>query len=175
VASPYAGWKTYTLKYEKASLQYPSTDSSNQNGLTPNTDHITITGKNDYKVTIDDGGTPGGDALPLISSSPVQLKFLGQPAYLVYLHAMVNNPDGPSTPSDTLVSGAIVLTNPNNQESWPVDKNAFGDPNVNNGGDNMLIGIGYEGSSPKTFPSIAADQKDSQDKQARLILESIDY
>lgn len=183
-SSPTANWKTYTLKYEKLTFKYPSTwtiqDSSGSQGLSPNTDSVTLTASDGYQVTLDDGWDGGGDPLNLATDNPVAVKFVGNSDYLVFLHPMQTaylNPKLTGLDSNS-VGNAILMSNPvspYNSSDFPQDKNAHGDPKINNGGSTMLISGGYTGSNAKSFATIDQAKNDSEFKNFSLIIQSMHY
>jgi hypothetical protein len=182
-ASPYAGWKSYTIKYEKLTFQYPAAwtlqDSSATQGLTPNADSITLTASDGFQVSIDDGWDGGGDPLDVDVNNKIPVTFVGNADYLVFLHPKIIGPQatGPDQHS-TNVGSALLMSSPSTQytkNNFPQDKNAQGDPNVNNGGSTMLISGGYSGSNAKTFVSAAQAASDPEFKNFVLVLQSTHY
>lgn len=180
---PYAGWQSYTLKYEKLAFKYPASwtiqDDSASQGLTPNADSVTLTASDGFNVSIDDGWDGGGDPLNLATDSPVSVTFLNSPAYLVFSHPRCFGTD----PCDAnALEGAILMLKPSSQYGqnntagyFPQDKNAHGNPSVNNGGSTMLLSAGYSGTNAKTFTTAAQAQSDSEFKNAALFIQSMHY
>lgn len=176
-ASPYAGWKTYTLKYEKLTFKYPSNwqviDDSNGPNENPHTDNVDFKSPDSFNFNIIDGMKPGGDPRSLDSDSPISVTFAGQPMYLIFSH--------PSMPKLTnqdpnSVGSMNLLTNPKDEYSWPKDKNVFSTSTVNGGGSNMSIHAWYQTSSgPKYFSSVQQAMNDSEYKNAKLVIESMNY
>jgi len=182
VANPYSGWKEYTLKYEKLSFQYPSIwtiqDSSGSQGLSPNTDSVTLTAADGFNVSIDDGWDGSGDNLQIDTNNTVPIKFIGGSDYLVFLHPKIVG--GPANPNQNSLVSAILMTNPSNQYDkgsianyFPQDKNAQGNPNINNGGSTMLISANYSG--PKYFENVSQAENDIEYKNFILMLQSAHY
>lgn len=181
--NPYAGWKTYKLTYEKLTFKYPSAwtlkDSSASQGLTPNADSVTLTASDGYQVSIDDGWDGGGDPLNLATDSPVSVQFAGSNAYLVFIHPREPQLTGKDPNS---VGSAILMTNPTTQygqndtaNAFPQDRNAHGDPSVNNGGSTMLISGGYSGTDAKTFATVSLARNDPEFKDFVLLIQSMRY
>jgi hypothetical protein len=180
---PYAGWKEYTLKYEKLSFKYPSTwtvqDISGGQGLTPNADNISLTSSNGFLFSVDDGWDGAGDPLKLATDSPVSVNFLNNPAYLVFIHPKII---GPSNEDPNSVGRAILMTKATSQygqhdtaNAFPQSKNAHGDPRINNGGSTMLISAGYSGSNAKKFTAVNEAKSDPEFKNSLLVLQSMHY
>lgn len=69
-ADPYAGWKTYTLQYEKFSFKYPSSytindqSSADSSMVTPGTDWLTLTKSDGFVIQIQTGLHDIGGACP---------------------------------------------------------------------------------------------------------------
>jgi prepilin-type N-terminal cleavage/methylation domain-containing protein len=179
---PYAGWQSYTLKYEKLAFKYPASwtiqDNSASQGLTPNADSVTLTSSDGFNVSIDDGWDGGGDSLRLATDSPVSVTFLNSPAYLVFSHPRCFGTD----PCDAnALKGAILMLKSSSQYGqntagyFPQDKNAHGNPSVNNGGSTMLLSAGYSGTNAKTFTTAAQAQSDPEFKNTALFLQSMHY
>lgn len=177
-ADPYAGWKTYTLTYEKLTFRYPATwtlqDSSASQGLTPNADNVTLKAADGYQVSLDDGWDGSGDPLNLAVDSPVPVKFAGNSDYLVFAHPMEAGLRGLDPNS---VDSAILMVSPVSQytaSSFPQDKNAHGDPRVNNGGSTMLFSGGYPGNA-KNFATVDQAKSDPEFKNLVLVIQSMHY
>ena len=174
---PYAGWKSYTLQYEKLTLRYPSNWTvSDQSTAAGKHDTVTLNGPGNFSFDIDDGIQNGGDPLSLANNDPVALTYLGNPVYMVFVHPKVPQADGPSVPDTSVVSGAMMLTNANNQASFPVDKNVMGSSQYNgvNGpeGSYMAFAMGYSG---KDNMPLAAAKADTQYGNSRLVIQSMHY
>jgi prepilin-type N-terminal cleavage/methylation domain-containing protein len=180
---PYAGWQSYTLKYEKLAFKYPASwtiqDDSASQGLTPNADSVTLTASDGFNISIDDGWDGGGDSLNLATDSPVSVTFLNSPAYLVFSHPRCFGTD----PCDAnALKGSILMLKPsssygqnNTAGYFPQDKNAHGSPSVNNGGSTVLLSAGYSGTNAKTFTTAAQAQSDPEFKNAALFIQSMHY
>ena len=116
---PYAGWKSYTLKYEKLTLKYPSSWTvSDQSTSAGRHDDVTFNASDGFSFSIIDGIQNGGDPLPLVNNDPVTVKYLGNTTYLVFIHPKVAQADGPSIPDTSTVGSAILLGDANNQASF---------------------------------------------------------
>ena len=180
---PYTGWQSYTLKYEKLAFKYPAgwtiQDDSGSQGLTPNTDSVNLAASDGFNISIVDGWDGGGDPPNLATDSSVQLTLLGNQAYLVFSHVKCFG----HTPCDANALGsAILMLKPSSQYGqngtvgyFPQDKNAHGDPKINNGGSTILIGAYYSGTNAKTFATVAQAQSDPEYKNAILVIQSMHY
>jgi hypothetical protein len=181
-SNPYSGWKTHTLTYEKLTFMYPPTwtvtDQSNSTGLTPDTDQLSFTGSG-FQFSIDDGWNGSGDPLKLSPENPIPINFVGSTDYLVFLNPRIMGPNDTRNPNST--GSALLLTgtgSPNyltGPSSFPLDKNVNGDPNINNGGNRMLISGGYSGTNAKTFDSVALAENDPAFKNLVLVIRSMHY
>jgi len=58
---------------------------------------------------------------------------------------------------------------------FPQDKNAHGDPSVNNGGSTMLLSAGYSGTNAKTFTTVDQAKSDTEFSNASLFVQSMHY
>jgi hypothetical protein len=182
-AGLYAGWKTYTLKYEKASFKYPSSwqvkDSSFADSKTTGggADVIKLTGNNGFEMSIADGG-PNDYGFPLggltsVSTDPVT--FLGQQAYMNLAEAGANN---------TGVVDYINLTSTKTSlTDFPADKNVVA-PSYQGGRteNKFLVLMDYNanadpsGANP-TYPHtrLTTVLKDSNYLYAKLVIGSFVY
>ena len=179
----YAGWQSYTLKYEKLSFKYPASwtaqDDSGSQGLTPNADSVTLTSSDGFSVNINDGWNGGGDSLNLATDSTVSVKFLNNPAYLVFSHPQCFGTDACEA---NALKGAILMLKPsssygqnNTAGFFPQDKNAHGSPIVNNGGSTILLSASYSGTNAKTFTTATQAQSDPEFRNTALFLQSAHY
>jgi Tfp pilus assembly protein PilE len=179
----YAGWKSYTLKYEKLTFKYPAgwtlKDDSASQGLTPNADSVSLTASNGFSASINTGWDGGGDSLNLATDSPLPVQYLGGSGYLVFSHPRCFGPD--SCDANAL-KGAILMTNPSSEYRqnrtggfFPQDKYAHGDPSVNNGGSTMLISAGYSGTNAKTFATLDQAKGDPEISNTVLFVKSMHY
>jgi len=182
----YAGWKSYSLKYEKLSFKYPAAwtaqDITGDPGLTPNTDSVILSAKDGFSLSIDDGWDGSGDPLNLAIKSTISVKFLDSTDYFVFTNPKVTQANGPSVPDTTKIDNAILMTNPSAQYSqnntknyFPQDKNVQANPGINNGGTTMLISAGYDAKDTKTFTNVDQAKADPEFKNAILVLESMKY
>jgi prepilin-type N-terminal cleavage/methylation domain-containing protein len=182
-ANPYAGWTTYTLKYEKASFKYPSSwqlkDSSFADSKTTGggADVIKLTGSNGFEMSIADGG-PNDYGFPLggltsVSTDPVT--FFSQQAYMNLAEAGASN---------TGVVDYINLTSTKTSlTDFPTDKNVVA-PTYQGGTteNKFLILMDYNAnvdtsSANPTYPhtSLTTVQKDTNYLEAKLIVSSFTY
>jgi hypothetical protein len=174
---PYAGWKSYTLQYEKLTLKYPSTWTLYDNSTTTaRHDEVTFNAPDNFSFHISDGIQNGGDPLPVVNNGPMTVQYLGNPAYLVFIHPKVPQADGPSVPDTSTVGGAILLGDANNQASFFKDKNVLGGSQYNgvNGpeGSYTAISMGYGG---KNNMSIQSAKTDTEYKNSLLVIQSMHY
>jgi hypothetical protein len=177
LTNPYEGWKTATLQYEKITYQYPSSWTvSDQSAPVARHDVVTLSAPNGFSFSINDGIQNGGDPLPLVSSDPMIVKYLGSPAYLVFVNPKVAQANGPSVPDTSTVGSAILLTNASNQASFPADKNVIGNSQYNgvNGpeGSYTFITMGYD--TINNIP-IATAKADSEYNNGKLVIQSMKY
>lgn len=180
-ANLYDGWKSYTTKYDKLTLKYPSNwqlvDKSNTDDtdVTPGQDAIQLISNDSLEVTIGTGATyfdGGNSSVKVISSTPISV--LGHADYLVYA-------------SDTSIGGGAVVTTTNSLPStstFPLAKNINLSQSVksNSAIQGMpapfnLIGVNYSSSDPTAnnqYP-ISKYQQDPNYKLAQEIIESLSY
>lgn len=122
-SNPYAGWKTYTLKYEKASFKYPGSwqleDSSIADSKTTGggIDAIRLTGSNGFEMSVTDGGPndygfPAG-GLTSVHTDPVA--FLGQQVYMNLAETGAHNTG--------IVDYINLTTSKTGLADFPTDKN----------------------------------------------------
>lgn len=87
----YAGWKSYTTKYERLSFKYPSNwklvDQSNTDStdVTPGQDSVTLISNDSLEVTIGAGAEDfdvGNSTVRILSATP--LSILGRTNYLTF-------------------------------------------------------------------------------------------
>lgn len=162
----YSGWKTYTLKYEKLSFKFPSTwkivSTSNLN----NADSVQFSSPDGFNFSIADGvAAPGGGTLKIISSEPVNLA--GQQTYIDYIAA-----EPQYDPSQTKVATAVVVSNPTNELSRPVDKNVLS--TSGSAGDFFNITMNYNAALNK-YLTAQSVQTDPEYKNAILVIQSMAY
>ena len=162
----YAGWNSYTLKYEKLSFKYPSSwqvKDQSQN----NSDSVILTGPNNFSVLITTGGLghPSLDYEPAILAADA-VKFAGTSAYLDYIGGI------PSAPKDMVYQAVLSKSKTDSLDS--LSSKAVGQ-NSGSGG-NLGISIYYADSSGeytgKTLTVVKADQNYSD---AKNLLESASY
>lgn len=168
---PYKGWESYTLKYEKFSIKYPSTfkltdNSAISEASTPGTDRVQFEKSDGLRINIGTGinGVGGAcDECHVVLSQ--EITFLGQKAALNYV----------ARDSTDKVSH-IVLTK--NSDDWfglgldgknttsPFDGQALP----------MSISIGYYGANNNLFDKDLSVMTSSEDvKEAIKVLESASY
>jgi hypothetical protein len=168
--NPYAGWKPYTLKNEKLTFRHPSSwQVSNTTAPASTQDSLTLTAAAGFTFNILDGVSNGGDAMNMATNAPVSVTYAGQPDYLVFTYGTGSVGQGSS---DGLINGAMLLTNPSDQSSLPLDKYAVS-PNDTTGAANakyILIS-----SSTKIQLTLVQAQSSSDYKTAVLIIESMHY
>ncbi len=179
--NPYAGWKTYTLKYEKLTFQYPSAwtidDETGSQGLTTNADSVILTASDGYQVSIDDGWDGSGDAITLLANDAYPVKFAGSNDFIV--------PGGcgdrcklSGGDTNSIGVGGILMTKATDDYSnndFPQDRYAHGNPSINSGGSLMLIDGDYTGSNSKDYTTVSQVQNDPEFKNYVLLLESMHY
>lgn len=92
VADPYAGWKTYTTKYEKLTFKYPANytlkvkSEPSPEMVTPGTDIVTITSPSGYVTSLSLGLSGIGGACPdakVVQADPIDL--IGKKMYINYI------------------------------------------------------------------------------------------
>ena len=190
---PYAGWQSYTLKYEKISLKYPSgwalsdqtancqnTDSEGQLLYTPGSDCVTITSPDQLAINImtaqyniDFGG-------PRKVLSSTAIKLLGGIHYLNF-EAMI--PEGGQ--NSPLINGGFELVNsptaPGDALSYyPTSKNIIPGPGLQNPSLQFrpapidMISIYYSQPTNNHYP-LSRYQQDTNYANAIKILESMTY
>lgn len=177
-ASPYDGWKSFTLADEKLSFKYPSAwqlkdyTNSGTGNQDYHADWLEFTSQDGFTFTLNDGLNGTGDSLALASGNPVAVSYASQKAYLVFTHP--GNPGAPGSVKSNLVGGFILLTNPADQTSVPKDKNIHGTvagspasaPGI------LVINAGY---NAKTFPTVQQAMQDREFQNAKLVIESMHY
>ncbi|MEU9276545.1 hypothetical protein [Streptomyces sp. NPDC048341] len=110
---PYAGWKSASLTYEKASFKYPDTwqlkstpqtEAETGGTATPGADNVTLTSPSGLLVTISTGqaGIGSSDGLETILSGAKPISTLGGDYYLDFYHNRA------SSSSTTDAQGACV-------------------------------------------------------------------
>jgi hypothetical protein len=184
VANPYAGWKTYTLKYEKASFKYPSSWQLTDNSTADSSfsgggaDGLVLTGTNGFEMDINDGGPndysfPNG-GLALVYADP--LTFLGQSDYMDLAESGSSNTDA--------VDYINLTTSKTDLTAFPADKNVMNNSSGVSGQNKFVITMDYNGiineghvDSSTVYPSYtyAYVLKDTNYIDAKLILESFSY
>jgi uncharacterized protein (UPF0333 family) len=174
-ANPYDGWKTYTLKNEKLSFEYPSswTLSANDNnidgaGYQQAVDGVFIsapgTSSGSSTLSIEDGANAvnGGGG---VTNNPVPIKYVGSNNYLVF-----STQDHPGQNHNNL-GCALLLTDLNNPGSYPLDKYV-----TDSTGDNYMYIVAC--TSPNTTYTISTINQAINDpvfKSDELIIESMHY
>jgi hypothetical protein len=182
-SNPYAGWKTYTLKYEKLTFKYPSDwtlseylSSTNASGSSQNTDKVDLSApgvtKGNSTLSIEDGVNENN--IPLSTSSllyanPVNVKFIGNNNYLLFAKAMHPGLDPNSLGCSVLVYSLAKSSSDN--AKLPVAKNA-----IDNNGNNNLYIVACE-TPGQTFTTTTVNQaiKDPVLQTNKLIIESMHY
>jgi len=184
VNDPYAGWKTYTLKYEKASFKYPSSWQLEDNSFADSkttgggVDVINLTGSNGFQMSIVDGG-PNDYGFPfggLTSVSTDPVIFLGQQAYMNLAEAGASN---------TGIVDHINLTSTETSlTDFPADKNVVAPsyPGSSRKENKFLILMNYDAnvdtsSANPTYPHtpLTVVQKDTNYLDAKLVVSSFTY
>jgi Tfp pilus assembly protein PilE len=171
-ANPYAGWKTYELKYEKISFEYPSnwtpTDTSSS-GI----DKVSFQSNDNFTFNIEDGASSGGDSIILDSNNPLKVKFDGSNDYVVFSNGIAGNPDNSAT---SPITGASLLTDPTNYISYPTDKNVT---NVYNSdydanGSLLTVFMSYSNAQSKQ-ETIQQAIADKEFVNSQLVIDSMHY
>jgi hypothetical protein len=179
---PYVGWKSYSLKFEKASFKYPSTwqikdtSAADVNTKGGGIDVITLLGSNGFEMSIADGG-PNDYGFPMggltsVHTDPVT--FLGKPAYMNL--AQIGS-------SNTGIVDKINLTaTKNSLTDFPEDKNVIAPTYQRNTENKFLILIDYNANVDFNSASpayvhlpLATVLKDSNYLDAKLVIDSFTY
>ena len=171
--NPYAGWKTYTLKYEKLSFKYPSTWTPT-NTSTNGVDNVTFNASDTFSFSIEDADVPGGDPIQVASSKPISVNFVGKKDYIVFTNPAIPAASVPAQPN--IANGAFLLTDPSNYLSYPTDKNVVNVYNSNFGaaGSHLFIFMTYTNSSAHNL-TISQASNDKEYLNSKLVIESMAY
>ncbi len=170
-ADPYAGWKTYTTKYEKLTFKYPASfalsDTSTKasyEGL--DSDRITLTGSDNFLFVMQTGlwGVGGGCENCTIAKSE-SIKVLNKPYYLNY----VNTGDKAGMETYLLLDNnqSIYMDFINSRTI----KNADGTPSL------MSFTFNYQANgtdTQKPMP-LSTYENDQNSANAKLVLKSLRY
>lgn len=182
--NPYAGWKSYTLTDEKLSFQYPPTwqikdyTNTGYGNQDYQADWVTFTSADGFEFDINDGLLGGGDGIPLISNDPVSVTYSGQSAYMVFSYSGNLGAPG-SVVNKNQVAGFMLLTNPNNQSSFPSNKYVTADmamagSSSSSSAPGEMHITGYY-SNTKYFSSVELAMQDKEYQNAKLVIESMHY
>lgn len=170
-ADPYAGWKTYTTKYEKLTFRYPASftlsDTSTKAGYEGlDSDRITLTGSDNFEFVMQTGlwGVGGGCENCTIAKSE-SIKVLNQLYYLNY----VNSGDKAGKVTYVLLAS--------NQSSYMdflksrTIKNADGTPSL------MSFSFSYQANGTDTQKSMPLSTYENNQnlENTKLVLESLSY
>jgi hypothetical protein len=175
--NPYAGWDSYTTKYDKLSFKYPTnwtlTDNSttDDTDVTPGQDSVTLTSGDSLQVVIGTGGTDylgGNPNTKVLSAIPVSM--LGGTHYLVF---------GTSSSDDTTGGAVVTTTNAvSSLANLPTSKNIHLSSTAVSGLPTPfdLIDVHYSATSGSDveYP-FSKFQQDPNYKTALNILSSISY
>lgn len=182
-ADKYAGWKTYTLKYEKASIKYPADwtiseqSSSDSKSTQGGVDLIRLNGTGNFQMSIFDGG-PNDYGLPFGGATIVHadpITFVGKPAYVVAWEAGQQNTNA--------VDSINLTTSATSAVAFPQDKNV--DDSASVGGttkqNKFLITMAYfdnpnsDGQGKDVQKPLSFVTSDQNYANAKLVLESFAY
>jgi hypothetical protein len=184
--NPYSGWKTYTLKFEKATFRYPPTWQVSDKSEADKTiksgglDIVTFTAGNGFQIRIVDGGGPNDFGFSPENTSLVhadKVTFSGQPAYLL---SIKNNDDAEGSVAHTILSTSATDYN----TALPSAKNVIAPALGEVVQDKFVITLDYNayaevnglpGKPALTPKPLAALLADEDYKKAKLLLESITY
>lgn len=179
--TPYAGWKTYTLKYEKTTFRFPPTWQLKDNSFTSSSnaggnDSLLLTGTNGFEMNIADGG-PDVYGFPvgwLTSVSAVAITFLGQQAYMNLATTASSN--------NGIVDHINLTTTKTSLTSFPVGKNVIAPYSNNETQNKILITMDYYANVDKSSPTsiyptypLATVLKDTSYLNAKLVISSFKY
>ena len=170
--SPYAGWKSYELKYEKLSFRYPATwkaDDTSSSGI----DTVSFQSSDNFSFNIADGASSGGDSILLDSNNPLNVKFDGSKAYIVFDHGIAGNPDNSISGP---ITGANLLTDPTNYLSYPSDKNVVNayNSNYDASGSQLTVSMNYSDFKSKQ-QTIHQALVDKEFLNSQLVIDSMHY
>jgi len=180
--SPYAGWKTATLKYEKITYQYPAnwkiTDYSSPGGCTtPGSDLVYLTSPNNEQVVLHTGIDCIGDGGAVDFGTAVPITALGQNLYLVFQNWAGEGPaDQPSVPQ-------FACLGPTSSPNTPFDfiaKNIFHSDYTSasdKATQNSFCYYTYNNQSKTPLPaeSVSSIENSHDFTTAELIFESMHY
>jgi outer membrane murein-binding lipoprotein Lpp len=158
-SNPYAGWSSYTLKYEKATFKYPSNwhvSDTSTNGQ----DMVALSPPDTFYLNIDtvNLGHPSVDYPTTIVDS-VALTFLNQSGYINYF-------SGSSSATNSTINAELSMS------SSSIFDNLFPTKNLSPSGV-YSISLGNKTTS-MTLSNIKADPSEDN-ADAKLILESVSY
>jgi len=162
---PYAGWKSYTLQYEKLSFLYPNSWKFS-NSTSADGDDISLTSPGGLTVFIITGAHPPVDHSANDEISSEAIKFVGKPALLSLWASEQNN--------DKTQAASAILTDTNGKQF-----NALNSPKDTQAGNSLIdIEIGFGQSTgdnnPKTV-SVSSLSSSSDYTDAKLIIQSMTY
>lgn len=164
-SSPYAGWKTYTLKKEKLSFQYPASWQLKDTSDSEN-DNVTLTGTNGFVMTI---GAGAAVSAVNVGSGPIGqatvVTFAGRTAYL-----------------DDIITGG-AKTRPVYEITMSRTASAasdfFATKNIafNAANSRILVKMDYWGANDDTSRTepLSYVQNDVNFKNAKLVVDSMSY
>jgi hypothetical protein len=158
-SSPYTGWKSYILKYEKSSFKYPSTwqvADTSTNGQ----DMVALNAPDGFYFNIDtvNIGHPSVDyPTTIIYSTP--LTFLTQSGYINYFTGSISS-------TDSVINAELSMS------SSSIFDSLFATKNLNPSGV-YSISLGNK-TTPITLASIKADSN-ADNADSKLVLESVSY
>ena len=163
----YAGWASYTLKYDKLSFRYPSDWTVKLSDNENMSDFVQFAAPDGFNFSIQDGqGPPQGDFSTIDATEPVT--FTGQADYIAYVGDASQQYGYPPS----LVVSAVVVSNPADAESRPTDKNATSDDGF--GGKFISILFSYDNSAQRALSGQTAPD-DPGYQTAKLVIESMHY
>ena len=177
-ANPYAGWDSYTTKYDKLSFKYPSTwkltdqSSTDSADVTPGQDSVSVISSDGLEVSIGAGDIEFTPQPPtkVLSSTPISM--LGGSYYLTF---------GSNNDTETTTGGALITTTTAfpTTSTFPQSKNITWSSSAVNGLSKPfdLISLDYDDvsqSSPHQY-SVSTFQQDPNYQTAIAILESLTY
>lgn len=154
-SNPYAGWRTYTLKDERVTFQYPSTWKLTDDSTTSN-DAIYLSDSNNISMTISDINQSTGVIPPVTVQYAAPVSFLGHNAYLDYYSSDLNNVN--------TIDTAILASSPTNIYATPFSTKNLTPPGsfvINASSDNAM--------------SLAAIKNNIDYNDVKLIVESMHY
>lgn len=168
----YAGWKSTTMKYEKLSFKYPasysidvvSTPAEPHEGLP--SDRVSLVGLNKFNIAMQTGmwGVGGGcEKCKVVYSEPITV--FGKTYHLNYVS---------DTGSEASVGRIILANDADNSMDFLKAKtilNGDGSPSL------MSFTVSYQpnGTDTTVTKSLTFLKNDEQVKQAKLVLQSLNY